>query len=133
MILGFILGIISSVALGMLVFLPNNKVFLIGSILTRFVQGSGFIIMRIMCTPLAIINFPTLLNSIFIVFTFIVSFSIFIAPVLGSLVSPLGYHWPYIIFAILFIITGFPLFIFGLPRDTHSVEIGEAAFTEKGT
>ena len=121
MITGFTIGILSSIMLGGLGFVNHDEFFLIGSIVTRFIQGSGFIIMRIMCTPLAIINFPSHLNSIFIVFTFIVSFAIFVAPVGAAIVSPLGYHWPYFIFSLLFLIIGYPLFICGLPKDVHTV------------
>ncbi len=73
---------------------------------------------------LAVIHFPKLLNSLFIVFIFVISFAVFSAPVISGLLAPLGYPWPYLVFSLFSLSVGLPLMLCSLPSEKHIVRMG---------
>ena len=124
MLTGLAVAGLSSAALGAFSYLENSSAFLGLSLAMRLVQGTGCITMRILCTPLAVISFPALLNTIFVVFAFVVSASIFLSPVLGGLLAAHGVSWPFFALSAVQFFFVFPFFLKALPLDSHLVRLG---------
>lgn len=125
MLLGLTMALLCTLGLGAVTYIENKDIFIGLSIILRFIQGIGCIMMRIMSTPILAINFPKVLNAIFILFVFIISLSILVAPMWGALFIEAGSEWPYFSLSLLIGLVGYPFFIFGLPKDTHVIRMGE--------
>ncbi len=125
MIISFSVALVCSALLGAVGFIGNSYVFISLSLLLRFLQGVGLITMRILVTPLSTMNFPSILNAIFVIIVFVLSIAIFLGPLWGSFFSPYGYHWPYFSFTFFAAIIGYPAFLRFLPPDQHLVQMGQ--------